>query len=62
MTRVQAQYLINSYCDDVPPDEEAAIQRLMAAELSDFDELNMPGEADLQDRLDGLIYGLLHNP
>ena len=38
------------------PDEEAAIQRLMEVELSDFDQLNMPGQADLQDRLDELIY------
>ena len=60
MTRDEAQHLIDSYCYDVPPDEEVAIKRLMQVDLADFDKLGEPGCA-AQDQLDDLIYRGTYN-
>ena len=54
MTREEAQKLINSYCHDIVPNEETAIERLMEHDLAEFD--GKTGEAETQNRLDDIIY------
>jgi hypothetical protein len=54
MTREEAQRLINSYCYDVVPDEDAAIERLLEYDLTEFDGKLEHGQT--QDRLDDIIY------
>jgi hypothetical protein len=54
MTRTEAQKLINSYCYDVVPNEDAAIERLLEHELAEFD--GKLDDAETQDRLDDIIY------
>ena len=57
-TRAQAAAFISSYCDDPVPDEELAISRLVQDVTTyELDRINEPGSADLQDRVDQLIYG-----
>ena len=61
MTRNEAQHLIDSYCDDVPRDEESVIiERLIPFNMSDFEEMNYPTTrgTEQQDQLDQLIYDL----
>ena len=59
MTRDEARQLIDSYCYDDPPDHEAAIDRLLPFDLSEFNEVIGLGHGDQarqQDLLDYLIY------
>ena len=57
MTRDEARQLIQSYCYDSVSDEEAAVQRLLARDLTEFARLNEAGATEVQDALDELIYG-----
>ena len=57
LTRQQARHLIDTYCADEVPDEDAAIERLMAgATVGDLSRL-ADGNSGAQDKLDALIYG-----
>ena len=57
LTRQQARHLIDTYCGDAVPDEDAAMRRLMAgATVRDLSRL-ADGESGAQDKLDALIYG-----
>ena len=54
MTKTNANAIIDSYCDDEPT--EGAVLRLMKHEIEEFEGLNEPGSAGVQDRLDAILY------
>lgn len=60
ITMDEALSFIASYCGWNPvANENAAARRLIAAEITNeqLDKLNLPGNADLQDHIDNLLYG-----
>ena len=59
ITLDEARSFILEYCDWNPiPDEAAAARRLIEAGITgdDLDKMHRPGHADLQDRIDAILY------
>ena len=56
MTKDTAQHLLDTYCYDAPPD--GALERLMKSTITSDDIARMrnPGCANVQDRIDEVIY------
>ena len=63
MKREQSRHLIDTYCDDLPPNEERAINRLICFPATQFDRDYAlengiyKTENQLADASDSLIYG-----
>ena len=59
VTFEEAMSFIAGYCDWNPlPDEHEGARRLIAAGITgeELDRMMLPGNSELQDRIDGILY------